>query len=160
MNFRPSRKLRKKHKNPVPDLFGISAFTERAAATAGGDLRGLGICPQQAFAGDTRSVPPAKYANLYKFALLASFLLHGLSVKSCWNQCRDSPVPKRFLDSLVLTMDGQEHYSYVVSTCCVNYGNSDSEAVRTVKKARIDLDATFRIRMVDNWKRYSMFGRV
>ena len=61
---------------------------------------------------------------------------------------------KAFLESLILTMDGHEHYSYAVSTCGVSYGNSGSEAVRALKKAGIDLDATFRIRMVDNWNPY------
>lgn len=61
---------------------------------------------------------------------------------------------KDFLESLVLTMDGHEHYSYAVSTCGVSYGNSGSEAVRAAKKVGIALDATFRIRMVDNWNPY------
>ena len=67
-------KRRKKLKNPVHNPYGISAFGESVAATVGGDLRGLGNRPQQAFTEGTRSEPPVKYANLYKFALLANFV--------------------------------------------------------------------------------------
>lgn len=61
---------------------------------------------------------------------------------------------QEFMESLALTMNGIEHYAYAVSTCGVSYGNSGSEAVRAAEKAGIHLDATFRIRMVDNWNPY------
>lgn len=61
---------------------------------------------------------------------------------------------KEFIESITLTADDTEHYSYAVSTCGVSYGNSGSEAVHAAQKAGIHLDATFRIRMVDNWNPY------
>lgn len=61
---------------------------------------------------------------------------------------------QEFAENLRLTMDGKEHYAYAVATCGVSYGNFGSEAVRIAGKAGIHLDATFRIRMVDNWNPY------
>lgn len=61
---------------------------------------------------------------------------------------------QEFLENLTLTTDGAEHYAYAVATCGVSYGNFGSEAVRTAGKAGIHLDATYRIRMVDNWNPY------
>lgn len=59
-----------------------------------------------------------------------------------------------FIENLTLTMDGSNHYAYAVATCGVSYGNFGSEAVHAAEKAGIHLDATFRIRMVDNWNPY------
>jgi len=50
----------------------FSASAGRAAVTAGGDLRGLGICHQQAFSRNSGDGISAKYAILRKIALLAS----------------------------------------------------------------------------------------
>ena len=50
----------------------FSVPTERAAITAGDDLRGLGICHQQAFSRNSGYGISAKYAILRKIALLAS----------------------------------------------------------------------------------------
>lgn len=61
---------------------------------------------------------------------------------------------RNFVEKLELTAEGAEHYTYAVSTCGASYGNSGSEAVRIMRKAGISLDATFRIRMVDNWNPY------
>ncbi len=61
---------------------------------------------------------------------------------------------KEFIESITLTADCAEHYTYAVSTCGVSYGNSGSEAVRAAQKAGIHLDATFCIHMVDNWNPY------
>lgn len=61
---------------------------------------------------------------------------------------------QEFMENLTLTMEGTEHYAYAAATCGVSYGNFDSEAVRAAGKAGIQLDATFRIRMVDNWNPY------
>lgn len=61
---------------------------------------------------------------------------------------------QEFVENLNLTMDGTEHYAYAVATCGVSYGNFGSEAVRAAEKAGIHLDATFCIRMVDNWNPY------
>ena len=61
---------------------------------------------------------------------------------------------QEFLENLTLSVEGTDHYAYAVSTCGVSYGNSGSEAVRAAQKAGIALDATFRIRMVDNWNPY------
>lgn len=61
---------------------------------------------------------------------------------------------QEFVENLTLTRDGTEHYAYAVATCGVSYGNFGPEAVRVAGKAGIHLDATFRIRMVDNWNPY------
>lgn len=61
---------------------------------------------------------------------------------------------QEFMEKLTLTMEGTEHYAYAVATCGVSYGNFGSEAARAAGKAGIHLDATFRIRMVDNWNPY------
>ena len=52
--------------------YGISVLKERAAIAAGDDLRGLGICHQQAFGGNSGNGISPKYAILRKIALLAS----------------------------------------------------------------------------------------
>ena len=52
----------------------FSVLTERAAITAGDDLRGLGTCHQQAFSRNSGNGNPAKYTILRKIALLASSL--------------------------------------------------------------------------------------
>ena len=59
-----------------------------------------------------------------------------------------------FVESLELTAEGAEHYAYSVSPCGAGYGNSGSEAVRAFEKIGVRLDATFRVRMVDNWNPY------
>lgn len=59
-----------------------------------------------------------------------------------------------FLASIHLNDGGGKHYAYAVSTCGVSYGNAGSQAVRAAKQAGIHLDATFRVRMVDNWNPY------
>lgn len=61
---------------------------------------------------------------------------------------------QHFVQSIHLTAGAGKHYAYAVSTCGVSYGNSGSEAVRAMKNVGIELDATFRIRMVDNWNPY------
>ena len=53
-------------------LWVFSVPKERAAVTAGDDLRGLGICHQQAFSRNSGNGISAKYAILRKIALLAS----------------------------------------------------------------------------------------
>ena len=53
-------------------LFVFSVPTERAAIATGNDLRGLGICHQQAFSRNSGNGISAKYAILRKIALLAS----------------------------------------------------------------------------------------
>ena len=58
---------------------------------------------------------------------------------------------REFLSSLKLEDEGGTHYAYAVSTCGVSYGSAGTQAVRAAEKAGIHLDATFRIRMVDNW---------
>ncbi len=50
----------------------FSTPTERAAIATGNDLRGLGICHQQAFSRNSGNGISAKYAILRKIALLAS----------------------------------------------------------------------------------------
>jgi len=50
----------------------FSVFAEHSAATAGGDLRGLGICHQQAFSRNSGDGISAKYVILRKIALLAN----------------------------------------------------------------------------------------
>ncbi len=50
----------------------FSVPTERAAIATGNDLRGLGICHQQAFIRNSGNGISAKYAILRKIALLAS----------------------------------------------------------------------------------------
>ena len=52
----------------------FSVPTERAAIATGNDLRGLGICHQQAFSRNSGNGISAKYAILRKIALLASML--------------------------------------------------------------------------------------
>jgi hypothetical protein len=52
----------------------FSVPTERAAIATGNDLRGLGICHQQAFSRNSGNGISAKYAILRKIALLASNL--------------------------------------------------------------------------------------
>ena len=64
-------------KNPVNKiclLFVFSVPTERAAIATGNDLRGLGICHQQAFSRNSGNGISAKYAILRKIALLADLL--------------------------------------------------------------------------------------
>ena len=61
---------------------------------------------------------------------------------------------REFLSSLKLEDEGGTHYAYAVSTCGVSYGSAGTQAVRAAEKAGIHLDATFRIRMVDNWNPY------
>ena len=63
---------RKSHDNRFSPLLFFSVPTERAAITAGDDLRGLGICHQQAFSRNSGYGISAKYAILRKIALLAS----------------------------------------------------------------------------------------
>ena len=50
----------------------FSVPTERAAIAIGNDLRGLGICHQQAFSRNSGKGISAKYVILRKIALLAS----------------------------------------------------------------------------------------
>ena len=62
-------------KNPVNKICLLLVFsvpTERAAIATGNDLRGLGICHQQAFSRNSGNGISAKYAILRKIALLAS----------------------------------------------------------------------------------------
>ncbi|EDS07935.1 hypothetical protein CLOSCI_00949 [[Clostridium] scindens ATCC 35704] len=47
---------------------------ERAAIATGNNLRGLGICHQQAFSRNSGNGISAKYAILRKIALLANFI--------------------------------------------------------------------------------------
>ena len=61
-------------------FFVFSVPTERAAIATGNDLRGLGICHQQAFSRNSGNGISAKYAILRKIALLAS------SFKSLWQR--------------------------------------------------------------------------
>lgn len=61
---------------------------------------------------------------------------------------------QEFLSSLKLEDEGRTHYAYAVSTCGVSYGSAGTQAVRAAEKAGIHLDATFRIRTVDNWNPY------
>ena len=58
--------------NKVCLLFVFSVPTERAAIATGNDLRGLGICHQQAFSRNSGNGISAKYAILRKIALLAN----------------------------------------------------------------------------------------
>ena len=61
-------------KNPVNKICLLLVFsvpTERAAIATGNDLRGLGICHQQAFSRNSGNGISAKYAILRKIALLA-----------------------------------------------------------------------------------------
>ena len=70
-------------KNPVNKICLLLVFsvpTERAAIATGNDLRGLGICHQQAFSRNSGNGISAKYAILRKIALLAS------SFKSLWQR--------------------------------------------------------------------------
>ena len=61
----------------MKELYNVRANpTERAAITAGDDLRGLGTCHQQAFSRNSGYGISAKYAILRKIALLANFVLH------------------------------------------------------------------------------------
>ena len=60
--------------------FGISALEERAAIAAGDDLRGLGICHQQAFWGNSGNGISPKYAILRKIALLANFFFEKMNL--------------------------------------------------------------------------------
>ena len=69
--------------NPVNKICLLLVFsvpTERAAIATGNDLRGLGICHQQAFSRNSGNGISAKYAILRKIALLAS------SFKSLWQR--------------------------------------------------------------------------
>ena len=50
----------------------FSVPTERAAIATGNDLRGSGICHQQAFSRNSGDWIPAKYTILHKIALLAN----------------------------------------------------------------------------------------
>ena len=64
-------------KNPVNKICLLLVFsvpTERAAIATGNDLRGLGICHQQAFSRNSGNGISAKYAILRKIALLADLL--------------------------------------------------------------------------------------
>ena len=61
---------------------------------------------------------------------------------------------QEFVAALQLTVEGTDHYAYAVATCGAGYGNSGSEAVRAAQKAGVRLDATYRVRMVDNWIPY------
>ena len=77
------RKLQSAQKNPVNKICLLLVFsvpTERAAIATGNDLRGLGICHQQAFSRNSGNGISAKYAILRKIALLAS------SFKSFWQR--------------------------------------------------------------------------
>ena len=77
------RKLQSAQKNPVNKICLLLVFsvpTERAAIATGNDLRGLGICHQQAFSRNSGNGISAKYAILRKIALLAS------SFKSLWQR--------------------------------------------------------------------------
>ena len=65
---------RKNHDNRFSPLLFFSVPTERAAIANGNDLRGLGICHQQAFSRNSGYGISAKYAILRKIALLASKL--------------------------------------------------------------------------------------
>ena len=73
--FLPRHNRSAAQKNPVNKvclLFAFSVPTERAAIATGNDLRGLGICHQQAFSRNSGNGISAKYAILRKIALLAS----------------------------------------------------------------------------------------
>lgn len=65
---------RKNHDNRFSPLLFFSVPTERAAIANGNDLRGLGICHQQAFSRNSGYGISAKYAILRKIALLANLL--------------------------------------------------------------------------------------
>ena len=74
--FLPRHNRSAAQKNPVNKiclLFAFSVPTERAAIATGNDLRGLGICHQQAFSRNSGNGISAKYAILRKIALLAGF---------------------------------------------------------------------------------------
>ena len=74
--FLPLHNRSAAQKNPVNkvcQLFAFSVPTERAAIAIGNDLRGLGICHQQAFSRNSGNGISAKYAILRKIALLAGF---------------------------------------------------------------------------------------
>lgn len=73
--FLPLHNRSAAQKNPVNkvcQLFVFSVPTERAAIATGNDLRGLGICHQQAFSRNSGNGISAKYAILRKIALLAN----------------------------------------------------------------------------------------
>lgn len=76
--FLPLHNRSAAQKNPVNkvcQLFVFSVPTERAAIAIGNDLRGLGICHQQAFSRNSGNGISAKYAILRKIALLARLYL-------------------------------------------------------------------------------------
>ena len=85
-------------KNPVNKtclLLVFSVPTERAAIATGNDLRGLGICHQQAFSRNSGNGISAKYAILRKIALLASSLAPCIDILSslvlyCYTQQHNS----------------------------------------------------------------------
>ena len=64
---------RKSHDNRFSPLLFFSVPTERAAITAGDDLRGLGICHQQAFWQEYRKGIPAKIRNLTEDCIACNF---------------------------------------------------------------------------------------
>ena len=72
--FLPRHNRSAAQKNPVNKICLLLVFsvpTERAAIATGNDLRGLGICHQQAFSRNSGNGISAKYAILRKIALLA-----------------------------------------------------------------------------------------
>ena len=85
-------------KNPVNKICLLLVFsvpTERAAIATGNDLRGLGICHQQAFSRNSGNGISAKYAILRKIALLASSLAPCIDILSslvlyCYTQQHNS----------------------------------------------------------------------
>ena len=62
------------HGNRFLLLLVFSVPTERAAITAGDDLRGLGICHQQAFWQEYRKRIPAKIRNLTEDCIACRFV--------------------------------------------------------------------------------------
>ena len=55
----------------------FSVLTERAAITAGDDLRGLGTCHQQAFWQEYRKRIPAKIRNLTEDCIACQLAFFG-----------------------------------------------------------------------------------
>lgn len=116
---------------------GNTQYAAQRIAEATGDYT---VSIRQCMADGRRAFPLKEHEN---FGIVMPTYFQGMPL-----------FLQEFLETLTLTVEGTDHYAYAVSTCGVSYGNSGSEAVRAAQEAGITLDATFRIRMVDNWNPY------
>ena len=102
---------RKNHDNRFSPLLFFSVPTERAAITAGDDLRGLGTCHQQAFWQEYRKRIPAKIRNLTEDCIAChSFYGDGVCLVE-WADLIEEILPRHYV-RITIKKDLEKGFDY------------------------------------------------